>query len=296
MLDEVKAVVESATNELLLRPDWDSNLSCVDLVNNILSQAVINEIFFLLRKKFNSNTAKVVFLDLTLIEALVKNCGPRVHTAINQESFIKELSKLAKKYVNKSGPDNAEVSSTVLDIIQAWGEAFLPYQSSFPNIPKLYQELRRERLPFKRDYDVNRVPIFTTSTTHDRRQPNIDEDELVAKALAASLRDDSPPIPTNRKINNSSSIFSNNNNNNSNVKPNNVKRTAQDELIDGIFTSVGILKEIILAATNVNEIQTNEIAVEVIEQISLSQIKLAQEIETAVMNGSEVFYSIHSCF
>lgn len=38
--NEIKEVIERSTNELLLRPDWEANINCCDLVNSVTSQSV----------------------------------------------------------------------------------------------------------------------------------------------------------------------------------------------------------------------------------------------------------------
>lgn len=38
--DEVKEVVDRCTLDMLIRPDWDANIQCVDLVNAVTSATV----------------------------------------------------------------------------------------------------------------------------------------------------------------------------------------------------------------------------------------------------------------
>lgn len=38
VLDEVKINVDKATNDFLIRPDWDANLRCVELISPIANQ------------------------------------------------------------------------------------------------------------------------------------------------------------------------------------------------------------------------------------------------------------------
>lgn len=101
-----------------------------------------------------------------MAETLVKNCGARVHAAIggdynSSSSFMRQMVAVAKKYCGKSGAENVEVAELVLDVIQAWGEAFLVMSKQFPAFVGAYHDLRKDGLKFKPQYDSSRVPIFT---------------------------------------------------------------------------------------------------------------------------------------
>ena len=122
-----------------------------------------------LRRKLGSNKAKTVFLAVQLAETLVKNCGARVHASIggdynSSSSFMRQMVAVAKKYCGKSGAENVEVAELVLDVIQAWGEAFLVMSKQFPAFVGAYHDLRKDGLKFKPQYDSSRVPIFTQDT------------------------------------------------------------------------------------------------------------------------------------
>ena len=165
---DIKKAVDKATNDLLLHADWESVLSCCDQVNGCLDDTIISELVFLLRRKLgsvatilNPISSKQVHLTLTLVEALVKNCGTRLHKAVNDETFMTEMKRVARRFANKSGQQNVQVAELALDVIQAWGEGFLTRRRQFPNIVDAYHELKKEGLPFKAQYDPSRVPIFT---------------------------------------------------------------------------------------------------------------------------------------
>ena len=40
ILDQAKDAIDNATNELLMKPDWGSNMACVDHIVNIASQVM----------------------------------------------------------------------------------------------------------------------------------------------------------------------------------------------------------------------------------------------------------------
>ena len=36
--DEIKAIIDRSTNDMLIRPDWEANMQCVDTVSGINSE------------------------------------------------------------------------------------------------------------------------------------------------------------------------------------------------------------------------------------------------------------------
>jgi hypothetical protein len=144
-----------------------------------------------------------VTLTLALVESLVKNGTMRVHGAIGSDFFMKEMAKTARSFNKKSGTENRLVAQQCLDIIQAWGEAFLPRQSQYPAFVKYYFDLRREGLPFSPEPETSRVPIFTpgadipmgpmgemgagTGSGLQGAQGRQAEDAALAAAIAASV-------------------------------------------------------------------------------------------------------------
>ena len=280
--DGLKVLVDNATVDMLLRPDWDLIIRIVDAVNSCSNQITINEIVFVIRKKFSSSQPKVVFLSLTLIEALVKNCGHRIYTAVNQDSFLKELGKVTRKFNNKTGAESAEVFKLALDIVQAWGEAFLPLQHKYGNITKLYQDLRKEKMPFNSQYDRDRVPILTNDEFNPSNaatmsyggglDANTANDELFAAALAASISE--TPDESRYRASSSSQSHS--------------VSGPKNDIVQTVQTSKSILSEIILAASSAREVISNELAQEIYTQLTFVLNSLAQQIESELMINPEV--------
>ena len=89
LFNDIKDRIDRSTNDILYNPDVGANLECVDLVSSVSSEEVIDEVLLLLRRKLTARQVKLVFLTLSLIETLVKNCGQNFHTCINKEPFIK---------------------------------------------------------------------------------------------------------------------------------------------------------------------------------------------------------------
>lgn len=227
---------------------------------------------FLIRRKFGSSNAKGVFLAITLAEAVVKNGGPRVHAAVGNDSFMKDLAKVARKYSGKRGVDSIEVAELSLDVIQAWGEAFLSHQKQFPAYVKIYHELRKEGLQFKPQYDINRVPIFTPA---GGGFGEAGEDSGILKAaMAASMdsHDDTHSTLHERRS----------------VGRNAHGASASAELLESMVTSLGILCEILTASSSSRELKENELAGEMALQLRKFQNGLGSAIEYELAHDPEV--------
>eukprot|EP01041_Mallomonas_annulata_P001124 gene1124-2184_t len=274
--DEIKALIDNGTNEMLIQPDWDVNLRCCDLVKNVMDQDVIHEVVAAIRRKMNSKTHMKVFFALTMIETLVKNCGERMYVAINDEGFLKDMAKVVKKYqvLARNGRECRDVAELSADIIQAWGEAFLSRSRQYPNISRAYHELRKEGIQFKPQYDESRVPIFTNtrpvSVVNGTGNDYIDDD--LAAALQASLGTSGGPGPgpgsrtstsaSNRSIRNVMT-----NHHTSDIITHEQQQQQQPtmpsmsvaEVISAVNSSSQMLHEMICALTSVREAQGNEL-------------------------------------
>lgn len=240
---------------------------------------------FLIRKKLASRQPKVAFLAVALVETLVKNCGTRLHAAVNDEGFMKELAKTARKYLSKTGAENREVAEIAMDIIQAWGEAFLPRQRQFPNIVRTYQDMRKEGLPFKAQYDSSRVPIFTpsgvsTSGPGSSALSDADTDAILAAALAASMIDN----PAAAQPHSGGQA---------------IPATSASKLppeVEALSTSISLLADLIAASSSARDLAQNDLAAEMAAQIGTLHPQLMSEIETQLIRcteGLEELFVIH---
>jgi hypothetical protein len=96
--------------------------------------------------------------------------------------FLKTLSVIARRWIKH----NSNVSATILDAIQGWGEGFEVVRKIFPNYEKVYLHLKNK--PYihfpRQQYDKTRVPIFLGELTAkekvliDRYQDDDNEDDF----------------------------------------------------------------------------------------------------------------------
>jgi len=92
----------------------------------------LNEVVFLLRRKLAHKNPQIVVLALNLMGSLVNNCGEKFHSVLlNDRKFLRDLGNLARQSAKRMGLDHKQVSDTSLDLVQSWGEAFLPNRNLF---------------------------------------------------------------------------------------------------------------------------------------------------------------------
>eukprot|EP01038_Epipyxis_sp_PR26KG_P006122 gene6122-8438_t len=215
--DEIKDTIDKTSNHRLTASDWKLNLACVDLINSSETKPeVVVETILHIRKKITARSLQTILLTLHLLDYLVNNCGAKFHSALDNEPFLTDLGKVASKFIRRNDSEHEQVALVALELIKAWGEAFLPIQSEYPNIPKLFFDLKKSGLPFSSaPYDPLRVTIYDSNGSYRynirqsyvgvRYQTDNENDSVIAAAMAGR-----PPIPN--KPNPASNIIQNVNN------------------------------------------------------------------------------------
>ncbi|CAM6066830.1 unnamed protein product [Sphagnum tenellum] len=147
------SLVERATNDLLLGPDWALNLDICDMINNDPGQA--KDVIKQLKKRITNKNAAIQILALTVFETLVKNCGDSVHQQIAEKDVLHEMVKIVKKKAD------LRVREKILELLDAWQEAFGGQKGRYPQYYVAYDELRRAGVDFPERASEPSVPIFT---------------------------------------------------------------------------------------------------------------------------------------
>jgi len=176
-------IVERATNDILISPDWAANMAVCDYIENSKhdpnSKSVLYVCSAIKERLVNGGNATVALHALILLETCIKNCSGRFHFAISKPNFMRVLEDLA---VARKGSSTkwGEVKEKALEIIQYLGQKFGgKNRSSFPEFYNTYAKLTARGCIF---------PI--TQSTHEIKR----KDDLDYPVL------DSPPKEIQRKL------------------------------------------------------------------------------------------------
>ncbi|KAK3163224.1 hypothetical protein QOZ80_1AG0000870 [Eleusine coracana subsp. coracana] len=139
------AMVDRATTDHLIGPDWAKNMEICDICNRDPGQS--KDVVKALKKRIGHKNPKVQLLALTLLETVIKNCGDILHMHVAERDVLHEMVKIVKK---KSDP---RVKEKVLVLIDTWQEAFGGPRARYPQYYAAYHELVRARAEFPKRPD-----------------------------------------------------------------------------------------------------------------------------------------------
>ncbi|KAI6187113.1 Hepatocyte growth factor-regulated tyrosine kinase substrate [Aphelenchoides besseyi] len=112
-------LLESATDQTLVEPNWEQILECVDAIRG--GEVNVKTALQSIQKRFHSENPHTAHHALLVLEACVKNCGKKFHNEIATKEFMEDMKNL----VIENAPD--KVKNKVLELIQCWASAFEKY-------------------------------------------------------------------------------------------------------------------------------------------------------------------------
>ncbi|KAG6488033.1 hypothetical protein ZIOFF_056791 [Zingiber officinale] len=151
------ALVDRATSDMLIGPDWAMNLEICSILNHDPGQA--KDAVKIIRKRIGSKNLKVQCLALTLLETVMKNCGDIVYMYVAEKDLLHKMVKI----VTKKHPDH-RVKEKILALIDTWQEALGGPQARYPQYYAAYQELLRAGAVFPKRSERS-VPAYTPQTS-----------------------------------------------------------------------------------------------------------------------------------
>ncbi|KAF3446435.1 hypothetical protein FNV43_RR11614 [Rhamnella rubrinervis] len=183
----VNSMVERATSDMLIGPDWAMNIEICDMLNHDPGQA--KDVVKGIKKRIGSKNAKVQLLALTLLETIIKNCGDIVHMHVAEKDVLHEMVKIVRKK-----PD-LHVKEKILILIDTWQEAFGGPRARYPQYYAAYQELLRAGAVFPQRSE-RAGPVFTPPQTQPLTSypQNIRSTELQQDGAEASAESEFPTL------------------------------------------------------------------------------------------------------
>jgi hypothetical protein len=215
-----------------------------------------------IRKRLQAKTPKVVLNALTLIEACVKNCHMEFHKQVATEKFMGIMAQLAQSGQDRRGREVMEISEKSCDLIQAWGEAFLPHQRECPYFVSVYHELKRKGIHFGDQLDETRAPVFTPP-------PVIPDDPDPLPPVAA------PPAHMGEHQGNDMGQAA-------------ATQASGSDMCLQVSSVVEMLTQMVQASDSAAEIRSNELLQELAAQCKSLTPQMMSLVESTMMSGSDV--------
>ncbi|KAL9238952.1 hypothetical protein vseg_013317 [Gypsophila vaccaria] len=159
--------VDKATSELLVGPDWTMNMQICDLCNS--NHWMAKDLVKGVKRRLKHKNPRVQLLTITLLEAMVKNCGEYIHYQIAERKILDELVKIFKK------KGDTHVRDKILTLLDSWQEAFGGPGGKYSQYFWACDELRRCGAQFPQR-SQRAAPVITPPVTHKPKVPQIGYD------------------------------------------------------------------------------------------------------------------------
>eukprot|EP00603_Paraphysomonas_imperforata_P002007 CAMPEP_0114426920 /NCGR_PEP_ID=MMETSP0103-20121206/8063_1 /TAXON_ID=37642 ORGANISM="Paraphysomonas imperforata, Strain PA2" /NCGR_SAMPLE_ID=MMETSP0103 /ASSEMBLY_ACC=CAM_ASM_000201 /LENGTH=503 /DNA_ID=CAMNT_0001595929 /DNA_START=151 /DNA_END=1662 /DNA_ORIENTATION=- len=164
-------LVKSATDPLLLGPDWAKNLEICDSISSAPEAAAVIKA---VHHQLKNSDPKVVQLALTLVDTCVQNSWTHVPQAINK-SFMDEMGQICR---GRRGVQNQEEA---LRLVQLWGRRFEAKRSELPLFFDTYMAMRAQGANFPREESP---PPPSTNTSSSTKKSKNDSNSAVSEPPA----------------------------------------------------------------------------------------------------------------
>ncbi|XP_015596295.1 hepatocyte growth factor-regulated tyrosine kinase substrate isoform X2 [Cephus cinctus] len=109
-------LLDKATSNLRLEPDWPTILQICDVIRQ--GDVQPKPALAAIKRKLTNPNPHIAFFSLLVLESCVKNCGSLIHDEIGTKQYMEQLRELVKTTPHEN------VRLKLLELIQAWTFAF----------------------------------------------------------------------------------------------------------------------------------------------------------------------------
>ncbi|XP_067935234.1 hepatocyte growth factor-regulated tyrosine kinase substrate-like [Watersipora subatra] len=133
-----KQALEKGTSAQSADTDWDAIVAICDFVRSgeVKPQYAIENI----SKKISQDNQTTSLHALQILESVVKNCGPKVHSEVATPYFMEFMRKQSKLKVDS-------VKAKILELIQCWEYAFRD-NSEYSAVSETFNEMKNSGVTF----------------------------------------------------------------------------------------------------------------------------------------------------
>nr|XP_039270919.1 hepatocyte growth factor-regulated tyrosine kinase substrate-like isoform X1 [Styela clava] len=151
---QFEKMLEKATSNLLLEPDFDAMLQLCDMIRggDIKAREAVAHMKARIREEKNPN---VQYFALSVLDTAMKNCGEGVHEEVITQTFLEEMKDMAKS------ASAERVKTKILEMVQSWGLAFKE-RTEYRIATNLYNIMKTEGYEFPPP--TNTTDMFKSET------------------------------------------------------------------------------------------------------------------------------------
>eukprot|EP01012_Entosiphon_sulcatum_P040705 TRINITY_DN54390_c0_g1_i1.p2 TRINITY_DN54390_c0_g1~~TRINITY_DN54390_c0_g1_i1.p2 ORF type:complete len:582 (-),score=77.70 TRINITY_DN54390_c0_g1_i1:97-1842(-) len=279
-------VVDQATSEFLLTPDWEKNIAIVDQVN--LKPDNAKEVVRAIRRRTSHSNPKVQSLALNLIETCMKNCGTLFASELAQnKDLLQDILRIATKEAHGAGEHEAQQKS--LQLILTWNHACRGRIVLHP-LADLHNQAAQRGARF------DSVTVLEDVQIEDSRAANTTPQQRpsqAASAPAGALRGAGgaprPPRKQGRRAHFDPSLGIDQPV--ADAEP--LTEVRLQQLLDEAHTCVGLLTEMAQAHNgNPAALATDELCQQVVSQARAVQQMVVRAIENGAPAGAEAGFDV----
>ena len=179
---QITSLLERATSEMWISPDWSLNMELVDLINSNQNSSTYEKLFRAMRRRISKGNPKVQLLVLTVLETCAKNCGANFHVALGRAELWTDISRMA----DPKRKGDLQVKDRILVMVQDFAKSLQP--RAFQKTLKDLQD-QGVRFPERPDEEVGLGIDTAPPSTPGAARATGDVSEADRIAIQAALQE-----------------------------------------------------------------------------------------------------------